>query len=145
MAAVAGREQVTQQSRSQKLRRHPWFAAFFSFGAIMCGLTIVLLVFPGIALDSLWRLNPEARHAFQSLGNWSIALMATVGTLCGAAAGGLWRGTRWAVRLAIAILSANLIGDTINALVRHDYRALIGIPIGAAMIYYLVRSMGAEN
>ena len=111
----------------------------------MCGLTIVLLLFPGTALDSVWRLNPGARLAFQSLGNWSIALMVTVGTLCGAAAGGLWRGTGWAVRLAIAILSANMIGDTINTLVRHDYRALIGIPIGAPMIYYLVRSTRAQN
>ena len=136
---------MKQQSRSQKLRRHPWFAAFFAFGTIMCGLTIALLLFPGTALDSVWRLNPGARLAFQSLGNWSIALMVTVGTLCCAAAGGLWRGTGWAVRLAIAILSVNMIGDTINALVRHDYRALIGIPIGAAMICYLVRSTRAQN
>jgi len=30
----------------------------------MCALTIVLLLFPGTALDSLWRLNPEAHAAF---------------------------------------------------------------------------------
>jgi hypothetical protein len=136
---------VKQQSRSQELRRHPWFVAFFTFGAIMCGLTIVVLLFPGTAFDSVWRLNPDARLAFQSLGNWSIALMVAVGTLCGVAAGGLWRGTGWSVRLAIAILSANIIGDTINTLVRHDYRALFGIPISAAMIYYLVRSTRAQN
>lgn len=106
----------------------------------MCGLTVVLLLFPGTELDSAWRLNPHARLAFQSLGSWSIVLMGGVGMLCGAAAGGLWRGTAWAVGLAIAILLVNMIGDTTNALVRHDYRALIGIPIGAAIIYYLVRS-----
>jgi hypothetical protein len=38
----------------------------------MCGLTIVLLLFPGTALDSVWRLNPGAKLALQSLGNWSI-------------------------------------------------------------------------
>jgi len=32
-------------------------AAFFAFGAAMCALTIVLLLFPGTELDSLWRLN----------------------------------------------------------------------------------------
>jgi hypothetical protein len=111
----------------------------------MCGLAIVVLLFPGTAFDSVWRLNPDARLAFQSVGNWSIALMVAVGTLCFVAAGGLWRGTGWSVRLAIAILSANMIGDTINTLVRHDYRALIGIPIGAAMIYYLVRFTRAQN
>ena len=30
-------------------------SAFFAFGAIMCTLTIVLLLFPGTSLDSLWR------------------------------------------------------------------------------------------
>ena len=34
----------------------------------MCALTIVLLIFPGSPLNSLWTLNPDARVAFQSLG-----------------------------------------------------------------------------
>jgi hypothetical protein len=131
---------VKQQSRSQKLRRHPWFAAFFAFGAIMCGLTIVLLLFPGTALDSAWRLNPSARLAFQSLGNWSMALMVIVGMACAAAAIGLWQGSLWGLRTALVILSLNIIGDMTDALVRHDYRALIGLPIGGAMIFYLARS-----
>ena len=56
-----------------------WFAAFFAFGAMMCLLTIVLLVFPGTKLDSLWNLNPDAHVAFQSLGSWSVLLMLAVG------------------------------------------------------------------
>jgi hypothetical protein len=32
----------------------------------MCLLIIVLLVFPGTKLDSLWNLNPDAHVAFQS-------------------------------------------------------------------------------
>ena len=123
-------------------RRHPWFAGFFGFGAMMCALTLALLLFPGSALDSLWRLNPEARLAFQSLGSWSFVLMLTVGTACIFAAIGLWRGTVWGTRLALTILSLNIIGDLVNTLLRHDYRALIGLPVGAAMIFFLVRSGG---
>ena len=41
-----------------------FFAVFFAFGATMCALTIVLLLFPGTSLDSLWRLNPDAHSAF---------------------------------------------------------------------------------
>lgn len=125
---------------AQELRRHHWFAAFFTFGATMCALTTGLLLFPGTALDSLWRLNPDAHHAFQSFGSWSIVLMLTVGTGCLFTAIGLWRGTRWGTRLAVIILALNIIGDLINALFRHDYRALIGLPVGAAMIFYLVVS-----
>ncbi len=103
----------------------------------MCGLTIGLLLFPGTALDSLWRLNPEAHLAFQSFGGWAIVLMLGVGLGCAIAAIGLWNGTRWGVRLALLILSVNILGDIINVFVRNDYRGLIGVPIGGAMIFYL--------
>jgi hypothetical protein len=66
--------------------------------------------------------------------------MLTVGIACLFAAIGLWRGTVWGTRVALTILSINIIGDIVNALFRHDYRALIGLPVGAAMILFLVRS-----
>lgn len=109
----------------------------------MCILTVFLVCCPGSALDSLWRLNPEAHRAFQSIGKPAILLMCMVGTACGFAAVGLWRGSRWAERLAILILAFNIAGDVFNAVVRHDYRALIGLPIGGAMILYLIRSARA--
>ena len=120
--------------------RHPWLAAFFAFGTLMCALTVTLLIFPGTALDSLWRLNPDAHQAFESLGAVAIVLMLIIGIACGSAAVGLWRGVRSGTQLAILILSVNIAGDLFNAVVRHDYRALIGLPIGGAMIYYLLRS-----
>jgi hypothetical protein len=114
-------------------------ALFFAFGTSMCVLTIVLLLIPGTQLDSLWRLNPDAHLAFRSLGWWSILLMFVVGIGCAFAATGLWRGLLWGVRVALIILTLNIVGDLLNALVRHDYRALIGLPIGGAMIFYLAR------
>jgi hypothetical protein len=132
-------ESLTLMTSAIPAKRHPWFAAFFAFGAIMCTLTTGLLLFPGTPLDSLWRLNPDAHLAFQSFGNWSVALMVTVGIGCAFAAIGLWQGTLFGVRLALIILSLNIIGDLFNALVRHDYRALIGLPIGGAMIFYLAK------
>ena len=105
----------------------------------MCLLTIVLLVFPGTTLDSLWNLNPDARVAFQSLGSLSVLLMLTVGTGCALTAIGLWYGKLWGVPLAIAILFINIIGDLVNVLIRHDYRPFIGGPIAGVMIFYLAR------
>ena len=121
-------------------QRHYWFAAFFAFGATMCLLTIVLLVFPGTKMDSLWNLNPEARVAFQSLGMWSILLMLAIGIGCVLAAVGLWCGRLWGTRLGLAILVLNIIGDLMNVVTRRDYRTLIGLPIAGAMIFYLARS-----
>ncbi len=121
-------------------RRHRWLASFFAFGVSMCVLTIALLLFPGTALDEVWRLNPDAHAAFQSIGDWSIAIMLVVGTACCLAAIGLWRGTLWGARIAIIILVVNMLGDLSNALLNYDFRTLIGLPIAAAIIVYLARS-----
>jgi uncharacterized membrane protein (DUF2068 family) len=125
-------------ARVRALGVHRWFAAFFAFGATMCGLTVSLLLFPGSVLDSLWRLNPDARLAFESLGHWAVVLMLTVGTACLFAAIGLWRGRPWGRWLALVILSINMVGDLANVFVRHDYRGLIGVPVASAMIFFLL-------
>jgi hypothetical protein len=120
-------------------------ALFFAFGTCMCALTIVLLIFPGTMLDSLWRLNPEAHAAFQSSGWLSILLMVTVGTACGLAAIGLARNTTWGCWVGILVLMVNLVGDLTNALLRHDLRTLIGVPIAGAMMVYLYRCAGTRS
>ena len=114
-------------------------ALFFAFGACMCALTIWLLLFPGGALDSLWRLNPEAHAAFQRIGGLLILLMVIVGVACALAAIGLARNAKWGRWLGILILAANLVGDLTNAFVRHDLRTLVGLPIAGTMIFYLAR------
>lgn len=70
---------------------------------------------------------------------WAVLLMLVVGTACGLAAIGLARGARWGQTLALAVLALNLAGDLIGAGVRRDPRTLIGVPIGGAMIAYLLR------
>jgi hypothetical protein len=112
---------------------------FFAAGALICFVTVLALAFPGGFLEPVWRLKPEARVDFQKIGSWSIALMALVGTACGLTAVGLARQAEWGRRLAIGILAVNLVGDTLNAILRHDPTTLIGLPIGGLMIYYLIR------
>jgi hypothetical protein len=114
-------------------------AIFFGAGALICLATMLALAFPGGFLESIWQLRPDARIEFQKLGNWSVLLMATVGLACGLASLGLARNAEWGRLLAIGILVVNLIGDSLNAFLRHDLRTLIGLPIGGLMIWYLVR------
>ena len=111
---------------------------FFAFGATACAVTVAALLTPGGTLGIVWRLNPEAHLGFQKIGTaLSVLLMFVVGTACAWAAVGLARQKEWGRRLAIGILALNLIGDSIGAVVRHDPRTLIGLPIGGAMIAYL--------
>jgi len=111
---------------------------FCVFGTLMASLTAVMLLFPGSILDSLWRLNPRAHEGFAALGLWAVLLMALVASGCVTVAFGLWRCARWGYIAAVVGISVNLLGDTMNAVIGHDWRTLIGLPIGGAMIVYLV-------
>ena len=114
--------------------------AFFLFGASMCALTIVLLVFPASRLNVVWRINPEARDAFTQMGRWAFLLMTVLGAACAATAVGLFRGRPWGRSLAVAVLALNLAGDLANAAIRHELRTLVGIPIAGWFILYLLGS-----
>jgi hypothetical protein len=114
---------------------------FFAAGALISVVVMLALVFPGTDLESVWRLKPEARTQFQTIGRGaSAALMTIVATGCGFAAVGLARNREWGRRLAIGILIINLIGDLLNAFFTRDAKTLIGLPIGGLMILFLVRT-----
>ena len=118
---------------------------FFAAGALICLVTMLALAFPGGFLEPIWQLKPEARVEFQRIGSASVALMAVVGAACALAAVGLARNAGWGRRLALGVLAANLIGDSLNALLRHDAKTLIGLPIGGLMILYLVKKKRSET
>ena len=111
---------------------------FFVFGATMSGLTFLMLLFTGSSLDILWRLNPRAHQGLSAMGWPALLLMAAVSLACITAAIGLWRCTPWGLWTALAILIVNLFGDGANVLVTGDKRALLGLPIGGLMIWYLI-------
>lgn len=113
-------------------------ALFFACGGCAAGLTLVLLLFPGTALDAFWRLNPRARAGFLQMAAWALLLMPAVLVGCAGAAFGLWKRARWGLWTAVAILTLNLAGDIANALLAHDFRTLIGVPIGGCMLVYLL-------
>jgi hypothetical protein len=118
-------------------------AFFFLFGTIMSGLAAVMLLFPGSVIEPLWRLNPRARGGFAAMGLWAVLLMVAVCLACATAAFGLLRCKRWGYWTAVAILSINLAGDMANAVIAHDRRTLIGLPIGGAMVVYLLAKRSA--
>jgi hypothetical protein len=106
----------------------------------MASLAFLGLLFPRGPLEPLWRFNRHAQVALLELRWWGVLLMLGVAIACGLAAIGLWIQARWGHRLAVTILAVNLLGDLLNAVVLGDLRTLIGIPIGGAMILYLVSS-----
>ena len=112
---------------------------FFVFGTVMSGLTTAMLLFPGSALDLLWRLNPRAQQGFAAMGAWAVLLMVIVCAACATGAVGLWRLTRVGFWTALIVLAVNLLSDTANAFIASDWRSLIGVPIAGFMIGYLLK------
>jgi hypothetical protein len=114
-------------------------AAFFVFGACMSLFACIGLLFPGGALEPMWSFNPQSHEALLRMGSWAVALMGTVSIACALSASGLLTRSGWGYRLALAVLAVNLVGDAANAIFGHDPRTLIGLPIGGALIAYLLR------
>ena len=110
---------------------------FFLFGAGASFVSSISLLFPGSFLEPIWRLNPRGHEGLRALGPPAIVLMATVSLACLTAAAGLWRGRRWGQRTAAVILGVNAIADAVNGISAGDRRTLIGLPIAAAMLWYL--------
>ena len=113
-------------------------AGFFAAGATICVLSIITLVSPGGWLEWMWRADPHKREAFAALGIWGILILLATGTGCALSAIGLWRTTRWGRWLAIGMLAANALGDLVTGIVA-DPHALVGVPIAAALVVYLLR------
>ena len=111
---------------------------FFAAGALISFTASISLLFPAIFLEPMWRLNPRARIGLDSIGWWSILLLLSVSISCFAAAVGLWRAMRWGHRFAVALIAMNLIGDVANTLLGTEPRAIIGIPIAAVVLWYLL-------
>lgn len=135
-----GRELQTHDAVERRPIGLTALSVFFVFGTVMSGLAWIALLSPGGTLEPLWRLNPEARVGFARMGPWAIVLMFVVSIACALSAWGLWIRAPWGRRLAVTILAVNLIGDGANTVLRGDLRTLIGLPIGGALIVYLLSS-----
>lgn len=112
---------------------------FLAVGCLIALTSAVSLLLPGSFPEPMWRLNPRARTAFATIGLWAPVLLIVVSAACGAAAWGLWRGRRWGHRLAVGVFAFNLLGDTANVVLGTEPRAIVGIPITALLLFYLLR------
>ncbi|HSE41344.1 MAG TPA: hypothetical protein VLH08_11325 [Acidobacteriota bacterium] len=113
---------------------------FFTAGVAFSFISVLALLFPHSFLHSIWRLNPRALTAFQSIGIWAILLLTAVSLCCSFAAVGLWKGRIWGFRLAIALLVTNLIGDIYNFVSGVEPRAVVGIPIVFVILILVFRT-----
>ena len=87
----------------------------------------------------MWQLNPRGHQGLARLHGWAVLLLASVSGACGMTGLGLWRQRRWGYALAVAGLSVHLVADTLSVVSGTEPRAIVGIPIVAALLLYLSR------
>jgi hypothetical protein len=113
---------------------------FLFFGASMASLAATTLLWRGTALDRLWKLNPTAYKQVAPLGRIVGILFLVLGAALITAGVGWFRRRLWGWRLAVVIISTQVLGDVVNC-VRGDWlRGGTGAIIAGGLLLFLLRS-----
>ena len=112
---------------------------FLFFGAAMATLAATTLLWRGTMLDRVWALNPMAYRQLAPLGGMVGILFLLLGAALAIAGIGWFRCRLWGWRLAVGIISTQVLGDVFNC-VRGDWlRGGTGVAIAGALLLFLLR------
>ena len=114
--------------------------AFLVFATLMAVFIGTLLLFPGGLIESIWRFNPEARSAFQSMGRLASLLLFVVGAVACGGAVGIYRRRKWGWSLAVVLFSVNALGDAVSLFAPgRMLRGSFGVLISGLFLLYLMQ------
>jgi hypothetical protein len=112
---------------------------FLVFAAGMAALAGSTLTWRGTVLDKAWVLNEPAYRQLSSVGRFVGILFLLFSAMLVGAALGWFKRRLWGWRLAVGIISAQVVGDFVN-LARGDFlRGGVGVVIAGALLFYLLR------
>jgi len=112
---------------------------FLFFGAVMASLAAATLLRRGTALDRVWVFNPTAYMQLAPLGRAVGILFLLLGVALITAGIGWFRRRLWGWRLAVAIISTQVLGDVVNC-VRGDWlHGGTGVIIAGALLLFLLQ------
>jgi hypothetical protein len=113
---------------------------FFLIGSFISFTAGTLLFVPSSFLEPLWRLNPRGHDGLIRIGLWAVLLLFATSASCAVAAVGLWRRAGWGHKIAIALITINLLSDVANTVLGTEPKAIVGVPIAFAILLYLMSS-----
>jgi hypothetical protein len=112
---------------------------FLFFGASMASLAATTLLRRGTPLDRLWSLNPTAYNQLAPLGRIVGIFFLALAAILITAEIGWFRRRLWGWRLAVVIISTQVLGDVVNC-VRGDWlRGGAGVIIAGALLLFLLQ------
>src|SRR6266481_4931759 len=112
---------------------------FLFFGATIASLAGATLAWPGTSLDRTWVLNPTAHRQLATLGKPAGILFLLLSATLAVAATGWFQRRLWRWRLAVAVITTQVLGDLVNFFRGDWLRGGVGFSIAAALLFYLLR------
>jgi hypothetical protein len=114
-------------------------AVFLIFGAVMASFAGVTLIWRGTFLDRTWAINPGAYRQLSAFSPLiGVPFLALAASLALAVLGWIRR-RRWGWTLAFIIISTQVLGDLVNAIMGHFAKGAFGVAIAGALLIYLLR------
>jgi len=109
------------------------------FGAVMASLAATTLLWRGTVLDRLWTFNPTAYKQLAPVGRIVGILFLALSAALTTAGIGWFQRRLWGWRLAVVIISTQVLGDVVNC-VRGDWlRGGTGVIIAGALLLFLLQ------
>jgi hypothetical protein len=112
---------------------------FLFFGAIMASLAGTTLLWRGTALDRLWDLNPRAHRQLAPLGGTVGILFLLLAAALTAAGIGWFLHRLWGWRLAVGIITTQVLADVVNCVRGDLLRGGTGVIIASALLLFLLQ------
>jgi hypothetical protein len=105
----------------------------------MASLAATTLLWQGTVLGRIWALNPLAYRQLAPLGGWVGILFLLLGAALAIAGIGWFRRRLWGWRLAIVVISTQVLGDVVNCVRGEWLKGSIGVIIAGAVLLFLLQ------
>lgn len=112
---------------------------FLLFAAIVASLAGTTLLWRGTILERIWVLNPRAYNQFAPLGKAAGIPFILLGITLAIAATGWFKRRFWAWRVAVAIITIQVLGDLANVFLGRIVEGAMGATIAGVLLFYLLR------
>jgi hypothetical protein len=112
---------------------------FLFFGALMASLAATTLLWRGTALDRVWAINPMAYRQLAPLGSTVGFFFLLLAAALATAGIGWFRHRFWGWKLAVVIISLQVLGDVFNCMRGDWLRGGTGVIIAGALLLFLLK------
>lgn len=115
-------------------------AVFFAVATcVLVGVGTALL-FPGSAMEEIWRLYPARRALLMPYHDWLGPAFLILAVVMLAASIGCFRQREWGWWLAVAIFAVNGFGDAVQIFLGHFLEGGVGVAVAGAILFHLSRA-----